>query len=187
MTDPKDKAELQQEQPAKKSFTVDDEAARYLKLAENAQRQRRAAPPVDVNTALTIPQKDLIRQFAPECVEEVHYERLGGSKVKRVVDKQATHHPFFGSKDESEKYALQGYEPVLFQGKQVHYEKDRLWRLPMDLHRKNEDLNAKISKARLAEAKESSKGKNPIVSEEVTEVREPGEARHEELLSVVRD
>jgi len=156
------------------SFTLDPEADKYLKMARTAQEQRRNAPPVDVHSVLTIPQKDIIEKFAPECVEKVHYERTAG-KLVRIVDKAAEYHPFFGHKNDSEKFALQGYEPVLFQGKHVHYEEDRLWRLPLDLHKRNEDLNIQISKAKLGEIEDSSKGRNPIVSEEVTKIVRPGE------------
>ena len=124
-----------------KSYPVDKQANDWLERAKAAQAQRRSISDISVRAKITIPQKELIAKHAPEC-----------------VGADATYHPLFGDRNLSETYVDEGYEPVMFQGKQVQYGGDPLWKLPMDLHKQNVDVNAIRSATMLGEAEDSDLG-----------------------------
>jgi hypothetical protein len=102
----------------------------WLERARIAREQRKTAPPVDVRGFATVQQKVLIKKFA---------EPHGGQDAKDGF------HFMFGDRKLGDNYADKGYEPVMLNGNQVHFEGDPLWKIPTELH--EQDKQADVARS----------------------------------------
>ncbi len=113
--------------------------------------KRRMAPNISVNHMPVNERKNLIEQYAPECLSVV-------SADGRVRDGEF--HAFFGDGTTPiEDYKRQGYEPITREnGEIVRHRRDPLFRIPTKTYRERIEASAQRAKA---QADAVSKPKNP--------------------------
>lgn len=93
------------------------------------RRQKRLDSSVSVKGKYVPPRRELIEQYAPECIDRK--ERVGNTM--KVV-KKATHHAFFAPLEDRMSYIRKGYEPVLDKRDSfVMRDGDVLMRIPVEL------------------------------------------------------
>ena len=150
----------------KKAHAVDPRLVDYMERAKRAQELRRSAPEASVDGDLRIPQKELIHKFA---------EPFGGQ------DKEM--HFWFGDRKRAEMDVDRGNVPVMDKGKQVTWEGDPMWMIPMDLHAQDLEANKRKSDRMLRnriktdekKASDNRAGEAPgKITEEKVNIHEPG-------------
>ena len=131
-----------------------------VEKAKAAQAVRLATPAASVTNADEIPVKQLIRRVAPECVTQI----VDGVKV------EPEWHDFTGGPRKHEVYIAEGYEPIIEKGtgQQVTHEGCPIYKLPMELHKRNVDLVSNRSKRRVQPTKVANKGESGVVETELT-------------------
>lgn len=105
-------------------------------------RPRKIAPNIDVEIAETCERMDLLRMYAPECVE----------KIERNTFVKDPRHPSYWRKKNPEfkeffgdplvpvdHYKRLGYEPVIADGKHINHKGDPLYKLPYEKWQANQD------------------------------------------------
>jgi hypothetical protein len=121
MTDtPKVKTAVKAVMQADANADLPPEVQNDIEIARVAQQRLRAeAPDAIMNAPNEVPQKRLMKQFAPEA-----------------VGPDATHHAMFGDKDLYKQYLTEGYEPKYNKGQPIAYGKDGdpLMVIPKDIH-----------------------------------------------------
>lgn len=86
---------------------------KFVDLAERAKaavKRRKSAPMTTVNAALVVPHKDLVQQFAPDCITQVDGT---GSRAKIRKPKN---HAFWANEGDLERLAEDGYEVRFYPG-----------------------------------------------------------------------
>jgi hypothetical protein len=132
-----------------------------IQRAEAQAAARMKAPDITVSGFEKSREKQIVSTFAPDC-----------------VGKDALFHPFWGDPRDHKRYIDKGYIPVAHDGEHVAYEEMRLYKLPMELHKRDLALNEMVSKRMLGERLEADQ-------REVRASVIAGQAMGEEKVSVV--
>lgn len=150
--------------PRNKNEQTSDSLMSDIERAEQAAQARLAAPDVTIQSLERSREKEIVRTFAKDCVNE--------------NGKMAEFHPFWGDPSSHEKYIQDGYIPVAHNGQHVSYEGVKLYKLPMELHKRNLKMNAMVSKRMLGEAAEADQNvKSAVIA---------GQAMGEEKVSMTQ-
>jgi len=109
--------------------TFKDEAAKELwKVSQSAKETRKQSPELFVTGVHTDERKELIKRYAPECVDPLYSP---SSRKKRLF---AEWHAFWGDPEKAMIHAHRGYEPVPNEhGQQVSHKGDLLFRIPRSM------------------------------------------------------
>jgi len=86
--------------------------------SKRAQARRLETPEITISNAVSVRQKEIIKEFCPEG-----------------VGPNAEFHPFFGDRSKHKDYISQGYEPCVDRGEQIISDGDPLYKLPMALYK----------------------------------------------------
>jgi len=112
----------------KKPAFKDEQAAELWKVSQAAKETRKKSPELFVTGVHTDERKELIKRYAPECVDPIY---VPSSRKRRVF---AEWHAFWGDPEKAMIHAHRGYEPVANEhGMQVSHKGDLLFRLPRSM------------------------------------------------------
>lgn len=124
------KVEKQVIEEAKKADMdgVDPEAAELYRISMQARETRKESPEVFVAGMTTDERKELIRRYAPDCVDPHYDPRARGPR------KHAEMHACWVSKQKALIFAHRSYEPVFNEYKQqVQHDGDLLFKIPRSM------------------------------------------------------
>jgi hypothetical protein len=161
------------EKPQEKKFTSESGKELYA-IAMKARETRKKSPELFVAGVHSDERKELVKRYAPECIEPPFNPRSGRPR------QFAEWHAFFADPNKAHIRAHRGYEPVPNEhGDQVQHEGDLLFRIPRDMW-KNTKVAASVESA--SRRKSSSDGKLNSLANEAVEGISVSRERTEESI-----
>ena len=122
---------------------VNPKTAELYRVAQQALEKRKVAPELYVAGVHSDERKELVKRYAPECVDPRFDPRSGQRR------RFAEYHACFFPESRASKAAHRGYIPILDENKEhVEHEGDLLFKIPRDMWMEQQVASSYESKMR---------------------------------------